>query len=266
MVDDRETRELDREARGSSGPEEAKGGTKKKSLIRDTIETLLIALALALLIRTFLLQPFYVPSSSMMPNIHGGVSVGGVKTNDFLFATKFNYGWRIPKAVHFKGLKPWFDFSKRRILQFDSPQRGEIIIFEYPREPWTDFVKRVVGVPGDRVEIRLNVVYVNGRPLPRKLIGQYTYADQSDPLDITNCNLYEETNNGVTYEVIQRVENGREMKSNFGPIDVPPGNYFVMGDNRDNSKDSRVWKFVPFERVKGKPLFIYWPVSRWSVF
>ncbi|MEW5691695.1 MAG: signal peptidase I [Candidatus Hydrogenedentota bacterium] len=238
---------------------------KKKSFIRDTIETIVVAGTLALIIRALIVQPFYVPSSSMMPNIHGGVSLKGEKANDHLFAIKFIFGWRIPKNIHFKGWKPYFDFLENKIFDFCKPERGEIIIFEYPNNPSVDFVKRVAALPGDVIEMKNNIVYVNGKKLPRNFVSTYSYSDQEDPTDITQCNMYEEENTGVKYMIIQRVDDGRERKSSFGKIVVPEGHYFVLGDNRDNSQDSRIWGFVPGDRIKGKPLFIYWPISRWGL-
>jgi signal peptidase I len=185
-----------------------------KGKVREYVEAFAVALVIALLVRTLLLQAFKIPSSSMENTLLIG---------DHIFVNKFLYGYHIP-------------FTKGRVLAFSHPRRGDIVVFVFPEDKTKDFIKRVVGTPGDTVEIRDKKVYVNG-----KTVGEpYTrYAD------------------GTAVDAFIK---GRD---NMPPIAVPPGKYFVMGDNRDRSYDSRFWGFVDEEAVIGKALFIYFSID-WS--
>ncbi|GAB4444063.1 MAG: signal peptidase I [bacterium] len=182
---------------------------KKKGKLRETIESILIALFFALLIRTFIVQAFKIPSGSMEPTLLVG---------DYLLVTKFSYGYKVP-------------FMKKRVLDFKRPERGDIIVFSYPVDPDKDFIKRVIAVEGDEVIIRDKHVYINGREF---VVPQAVYRD--------NLILPKELS----------------PRDNFGPIKVPKDSYFVMGDNRDSSLDSRFWGFVHHSEIKGKAFIIYW--------
>ncbi len=182
---------------------------KKKGIVREYAEAIVLALILALIIRTFVVQAFKIPSGSMIPTLLIG---------DHILVTKFIYGTRIP-------------FTDKKILIFREPRRGDIIVFKYPKDPSRDFIKRVIGVGGDVVEERDKKVYVNGKPLNEPYI-QHTDND-TRPI-------------------------GMDVRDNFGPVYVPKGKLFVMGDNRDQSYDSRYWGFVDLKAVKGKALIIYW--------
>lgn len=182
---------------------------KKKSGLRENIEAILIAVLLALFIRTFVVQAFKIPSGSMKETLQIG---------DHILVNKFIYGIKLP-------------FIQKTLIPIKEPRREDIIVFKYPENPKLDFIKRVVGVAGDRVEIRNKKLYVNGEHSDRP------YAVFMD---------------GYT---IPSVYNKRD---NFGPVTVPDNALFVMGDNRDNSKDSRFWGFVELEEVKGKAFMIYW--------
>lgn len=187
---------------------------KKKSFWRDTagslrenIEAILIAVVLALFIRAFVVQAFKIPSGSMLETLQIG---------DHILVNKFIYGTRVP-------------FTDLSVLPVREPRRGDIIVFKYPLDEKRDFIKRLIGLPGDTVEVRNKVVYVN-----------------------------EEKLNDEAY-VIHRDSNLMPgQRDNFGPVTVPEESYFVMGDNRDGSFDSRFWGYVKEEEILGKALIIYW--------
>jgi len=182
---------------------------KKKSVVREYAEAIVIALILALFIRTFVVQAFKIPSGSMIPTLLIG---------DHLLVNKFVYGIKNP----FTGLD---------LVSLGSPEQKDIIVFKYPENPDQDFIKRVIGVGGDRVEIKNKKVYVNGKLLAVE------GAINLDP----------------------RIIQGRNPpRDNYGPVTVPENQLFVMGDNRDNSHDSRFWGFVDLQDVKGKAFIIYW--------
>ena len=182
---------------------------KNKPLWREYGEALLVALAIALFIMTFIVQAFKIPSGSMLETLQIG---------DHLLATKFSYGLKIP-------------FTDKYLYKGDDPARGDVIIFPYPNNPDVDYIKRVVGIPGDVIEVRNKQFYRNGQPV------RESYAIHSDP-------------DGI-----------EPVRDNYGPITVPPGKYFVMGDNRDNSMDSRFWGLVDRDAIKAKAWRIYWSWS-----
>ncbi|MBF0538879.1 MAG: signal peptidase I [Nitrospirae bacterium] len=183
-------------------------GTIKKSIVREYVESIVTALLLALLIRAFVIQAFKIPSGSMIPTLLVG---------DHILVKKFSYGVQIP-------------FTDKKILVFNSPQRGEVVVFKFPEDTSRDFIKRVIAREGDVVEIKQKKLYVNGTP-------------QTEPYT-----QYVDTT-GTTSAV---------PRDNLGPITVPKGKLFVMGDNRDQSYDSRFWGFVDISLVKGEALIIYW--------
>lgn len=178
----------------------------KKPLWREYGEALIVALVLALIIRTFVVQAFKIPSESMLETLQVG---------DHLLASKFAYGVKIP-------------FTDKYIYEGEPPQRGDIIIFQYPNDPSVDYIKRVIGVPGDVIEVRDKQLYRNGQPVKEAYI-RHTDPDGIEPL-----------------------------RDNYAPVTVPPDKYFVMGDNRDNSLDSRFWGFVDRKAIRAKAWRIYW--------
>ncbi len=185
-----------------------KDETKRKSALRENIEAILVAIVLALFIRTFVVQAFKIPSGSMLNTLQIG---------DHILVNKFIYGVRLP-------------FAGTVLVPVSDPDRGDIVVFKFPEDPKKDFIKRVVAVAGDTVEVRDKRVYVNGE------LQNHDYAIHLDPH-------------------IQRVERNRD---NLGPIAVPKDSLFVMGDNRDYSYDSRFWGFVDMDEIKGKAFMIYW--------
>ncbi len=185
----------------------------KGAVIREYAESIVIAILIALFIRAFIVQAFKIPSGSMEPTLLIG---------DHLLVNKFIYGIKLP-------------FIDEKVLVFKEPQREDVIVFIFPKDKSKDFIKRVIGVPGDTIEIRQKKIYINGK-LWRDSHGVYRDSE-------------------VTSLV---------PRDNFGPVVVPPGHVMVMGDNRDRSYDSRFWGFVPINQIKGKALIIYWSWNKLS--
>jgi signal peptidase I len=183
--------------------------TKKKSALRENIEAIIVAVILAMFIRTFVVQAFKIPSGSMKETLLIG---------DHILVSKFIYGVKIP-------------FLRTTIIKGKSPERNDILVFKFPEDPGKDFIKRVIGVAGDVIEIRDKKIYINNMPF-NDIFGMYT-----DPHSFPA---------------------GFQPRDNFGPVTVPPDSLFVMGDNRDHSYDSRWWGFVDMKAVQGKAFMIYW--------
>jgi signal peptidase I len=192
-------------------------GAAGKSRLREYVEAIVIAVVLALFVRTFVVQAFKIPSGSMIPTLQIG---------DHILVNKFIYGIKVP-------------FTDVAAIPVSQPHRGDIIVFKYPQDESKDYIKRVVGLPGDKVEIRGQQVLVNDRPLVE------SYAVHSDT-----------------------TAPGRRLspRDEYGPVTVPTGSYFVMGDNRDSSLDSRFWGFVKLNKIKGRAFLVYWSwdgAERW---
>lgn len=182
---------------------------KNKSVFREYAEAIIVAAILALFIRTFVVQAFKIPSGSMKNTLLVG---------DHLLVNKFLYGTHIP-------------FTNMILVPIRDPKRGDIIVFKYPEDESKDFIKRVIGTPGDVVQIIAKKVYINGKPIP-------------EPYTI--------------YHDDQILPKSMDAKDNFGPVYVPPRKYFMMGDNRDRSHDSRFWGFVDESKIIGKAMVLYW--------
>jgi len=213
-------------------------GFARKSTIREYAESIGVAVLIALLLRTFVVEAFKIPSGSMLPTLEVG---------DHIFVNKFAYGLRIP-LTHVK-------FFRR------TPRRGDVIVFIYPKDTSKDFIKRVVAVGGDTVEVHDGIVIVNGQPVEHHKINTVcTYPDQeegSEHWDIRRCTAYLEHVKDGYYRVIQDVgPYARRVDSE--PQRIPEGHVFVMGDNRDNSHDSRFWGTVDENMIKGKAMVIWW--------
>ncbi|MBW1696890.1 MAG: signal peptidase I [Deltaproteobacteria bacterium] len=187
--------------------------TKGKSRFRENIEAIVLAIVIALFIRTFVVQAFKIPSGSMKQTLLVG---------DHILVNKFIYGVKLP-------------FISTTLIPVKKPKRGDIIVFRFPEDPKKDFIKRVVGVEGDVVEIKDKQVFINGKP-------------ENHPYGV-------HTDSQVIPGLIQ-------PRDNFGPVTVPPNSLFVLGDNRDHSYDSRFWGFVDLKDVKGKAFIIYWSWDR----
>ena len=187
------------------------GGESEKSLVREVVETIVLALILAFALRTFVVQAFYIPSGSMENTLLPG---------DMILVNKFIY-------------------------YFTDIKRGDIIVFKYPNDPSKDYIKRVVGLPGDSLELKNGDVYVNDKLYEEK----YTKDKAADDM-ILHAHIEKGEGNSIVSVAAQT------------KITVPAGKYFVMGDNRNNSQDSRFWGFLSYSGLKGKALVIYWPLSR----
>jgi signal peptidase I len=187
----------------------------RKSTLREYFESIVIAVILALFIRTFVVQAFKIPTGSMENNLLIG---------DHLLVNKFVFG-------------PSESSLERTLLPIGTLERGDVVVFKYPEEPDRDFIKRVIGLPGDTLELKAKKVYINGTPLDEPYV-HFIDAPRSE------SEIHEVT----SFDVRER----------YGPVTVPANQYFVMGDNRDNSQDSRYWGFLPRDYIKGKALIIYW--------
>jgi signal peptidase I len=184
---------------------------------------------IVLLLRSFLVEPFRIPSNSMMPTL---------LTGDFILVNKFAYGLRLPVL-------------NDKFLQIGEPKTGDVIVFRYPKDPSVDYIKRVVGVPGDHIEYRNKKIYINGKPIPQKYLDSYRGVGSG--VGMTGANLVNEDLDGVEHDIL--VDPRRHMMDM--EFDVPQNRYFVMGDNRDNSNDSRFWGTVPEENLVGKAFLIW---------
>ena len=197
--------------------QESTGTTKKKSTVREWGEAIVIAILLALFIRTFVIQAFRIPSGSMEPTLLVG---------DHIFVNKFIYGIKIP-------------FLRKTLIPIKDPERGDIIVFIYPKTKDKDYIKRVIGLPGEDIEINGKDIYIDG------ILFNDPYGEYRNTL-----------------------ENGHNSFKDcaYCSVTVPDGHYFVMGDNRGNSQDSRYWGFVPADFIKGKAFIIYWSWPHWKRF
>ena len=182
----------------------------RKSTAREYFESICVAVILALFVRTFVVQAFKIPTGSMENNLLIG---------DHLLVNKFVFA---PTAI---GLE-------ERLLPIDPIRRGDVIVFKFPEDPERDFIKRVVGLPGETVELRSKRVYINGTALDEPYVRYLIPPDEEGAYDF-------------------------DVRVRYGPVTVPDDHYFMMGDNRDNSQDSRYWGFLPKEYVKGRALFVY---------
>lgn len=181
---------------------------------------------IVLLLRSFLFEPFRIPTGSLEPTLHVG---------DFLVANKFSYGIRLPV---------W----EKKVFSVNNPKTGEIALFRWPPDPSYNYIKRVIGVPGDKIEYRNKQLTINGETVPLVFV-ENTIDESSKHL----VKKYRENLNGVEHDIFIRPE----VKAQDFSITVPTGHYFMMGDNRDDSADSRYWGFVSEEYLKGKAMFIW---------
>ena len=196
--------------------------TFQKSTAREYFESLVVAGILALFVRTFDVQAFKIPSGSMEPNLLIG---------DHLLVNKMVFG-------------PVGSSLERAVMPVRSVVRGDVLVFKYPEEPTRDFIKRVVGLPGETLELKGTQVYINGQPLSEPYALYQRLPDMLLPGDVRRA---------------------------YGPVTIPEGHYFMMGDNRDDSQDSRYWGYLPAGHIKGRALFVYWSFggpdgTRWDRF
>ena len=217
---------------------------KQKETWRDNVKTLGIAVVIALGFRSILFEPFNIPSGSMIPTLLVG---------DYLFVSKYSYGYSrysFPSgAVPFDG----------RIFA-DEPERGDVAVFRLPANTSVDYIKRVVGLPGDKIQLKGGQLYINDTVLPRRIVGTKTVPIGLRSVSVTS---YEETmDNGKSYIIHELSDNDR--MDNTGVYEVPEGHYFMMGDNRDQSKDSRFLDvgMIPHENLIGRAEFLFFSVDQ----
>ncbi|MDZ7291823.1 MAG: signal peptidase I [candidate division KSB1 bacterium] len=218
---------------------------KAKSQIREYTEAILVALLAALVLRTFVIQAFRIPTGSMKDTLLVG---------DFLLVNKFVYGVRLPDSIPF--LEISLPFAGRHLPAFKAPQPGDIIVFKYPADPKLDYIKRCIAVAGQTVEMKAGVVYVDGQPE-----GKQEFVKREYDSEEMHYVLYYRitTPRGKVYTIRHYEDhNLNDSNENFGPIRIRDGHYFMMGDNRDNSADSRSWGLLPAGNIVGEAMVIYW--------
>ncbi|MCT7375985.1 signal peptidase I [Chelativorans salis] len=216
---------------------------KKSGGLGETVSVIVQALLLALVIRTLLFQPFSIPSGSMRPTLLEG---------DYLFVTKWAYGY----SRYSLPFSPPI-FSGR--IWGSEPERGDVVVFKFPPNPSLDYIKRVIGLPGDRIQVREGQLYINDAPVEREKVGE---IDNPDITEMTRpVDVYRETlPNGISYETLDLSPNS--VGDNTREFVVPEGHYFMMGDNRDNSTDSRFSVgFVPAENLVGRANIIFFSIA-----
>ncbi|MDX8390913.1 MAG: signal peptidase I [Mariprofundaceae bacterium] len=199
-----------------------------KPIWREWTESLLIIAIIAIVIRSFIIAPFKIPSSSMVPTLEVG---------DYLFVLRYSYGLRIP-------------FTD---IQFypQVPERGDVAVFDFPEDRSKDYIKRIVALPGDEVRYKLNKLYINGVEMPLTADGNRAYFMADGSVDISNH--FQERIFDVNHSVLRK-----EYSIRDGVWKVPEGKFFVLGDNRNNSRDSRFWGFVPQSHLVGEAVIIWW--------
>lgn len=270
--DDREPQELIENATGVAVESEAaKSERTAREPVKkpregeswvETVKTIVYALLIALVIRTFLFQPFNIPSGSMENTLLIG---------DYLFVEKYAYGYS-KHSFPFSNTFPLSRLPSGRVLAA-QPRRGDVIVFKFPPDKSTDYIKRVIGIPGDKVQMINGQLWLNDKAIPKLPAADYVETDEYGV--VRHIKRYRETlPGGKSYYVLDRMENG--PGDNTQPYVVPAGHYFMMGDNRDNSADSRLevggFGFVPAENLEGKAEFIFfsedgsaalWEIWKW---
>lgn len=212
---------------------------EKEESMSETIKTIVYAIVIAVLIRSFMFEPFKIPSGSMYPNLYVG---------DFLFVSKYTYGY---SKHSFPFSLPLFDGR----IWSETPEQGDVVVFKFPKDNRTDFIKRVIGLPGDKVKMEDGRLFINDKPLERVEGENFVLRNPFGHAE--RYHLYEEAlPNGVKHNILEISDS--EHEDNFPQVTVPEGNLFVMGDNRDRSDDSRVnVGFVPMENLVGKARFLF---------
>ena len=208
---------------------------KKPSLIVEYGKSFFPVLLAVFIIRSFVVEPFKIPSGSMMPTLIAG---------DFIVVNKFTYGIRLPV---------W----NKTLIKLGKPNRGDVFVFHYPKDPSIDYIKRVIGLPGDEIRYENKELFINGKPVNSILYQKYSYALNGN--EMIDAKEFIETLDDLGHSIL--VHN---IPSESYKFNVPEGYYFAMGDNRDNSSDSRVWGFVPDELLVGKAFFIWLNFSQFN--
>lgn len=210
-------------------PRRLQKGIEAEPKLTEYARSFFPILLIVFVLRSFIIEPFRIPTGSMRPSLLEG---------DFILVNKFTYGVRLP-------------LIGKKIFSLNEPKQGDVLVFRYPNNPQVDFIKRVIGVPGDTISYKNKMIYVNGEPLERIFLG---VTQDNEPSGRRYPVLhYVEKSKVGQHSIYVHSDSGETLKE----ITVPSGSYFVMGDNRDNSDDSRVWGFVPEELILGKAFFIW---------
>ncbi|MEA3405716.1 MAG: signal peptidase I [Pseudomonadota bacterium] len=205
--------------------------TENEPVIIEYARSLFPVFLVVLVLRSFIIEPFRIPSGSMYPTLEIG---------DFIAVSKFSYGVKLP-------------VTQTTVIPIADPERGDVVVFAYPNDPAVDYIKRVVGVPGDEITYVGRTVFVNGQAVKQEAKGKYIGNDSGSVMSGAN-RVTETLTNGVSYDVLMDMnKSSRDMDT----VVVPEGHYFMMGDNRDHSNDSRFWGFVPEKNLKGKAFGIW---------
>lgn len=216
-------------------PKRKKKGSDKEPVLVEYARSFFPIILIVLLLRSFLVEPFRIPSGSMMPTLLAG---------DFILVNKFSYGIRLPVI-------------NRKIIDLGSPKRGDIVVFRYPRDPSTDYIKRVIGLPGDKIEYRNKQLIINGKPMIYQARG--IYYGKGSALKMSGNLRRQENLGGVRHDILVMPGPGEYIYTCMQNNEyiVPEGHYFVMGDNRDHSNDSRFWCAVPDKNLVGRAFMIW---------
>lgn len=218
------------EIQGMDALNEAKEKILKEPLLIEYSRSLFPVLLIVLLLRSFIVEPFRIPSGSMMPTLLVG---------DFILVNKYSYGLRLPVA-------------DTKIVGVSEPERGDVVVFRYPKNPSTDYIKRVIGLPGDRVRYQKKQLFINGIAIKQSSFESYVGVGSG--VTMSGASLRDEQLFDVNHQILVEANKGLFEGMEFM---VPEGNYFVMGDNRDNSNDSRYWGFVPEENLVGRAFMVW---------
>lgn len=221
--------EAARAAREQGGNDEAIADITREPMLVEYARSFFPVILVVLVLRSFLVEPFRIPSGSMMPTLVDG---------DFILVNKYAYGIRLPVI-------------NTKIIDLGEPKRGDVVVFRYPKNPADDYIKRVIGLPGDTVRYYNKKLYINGEPMPQEFL--HIYMEKGTSAYMMGANQLRESLGEVKHEILT-VSNSPRIDDEFI---VPDGHYFVMGDNRDNSNDSRVWGFVPDENLVGRAFMIW---------
>lgn len=211
----------------------------------ETLKTVIYAVLIALVVRTVAYEPFNIPSGSMIPTLLVG---------DYLFVSKFSYGYSrysLPLSLPIIGDR----------IFFSEPERGDVAVFKLPSDPSTDYIKRIIGLPGDRIQVRDGILQINGAPVTRERMADFVYRDETGR-EVRAARFKETLPNGRSHPILEMTDSG--MLDNTPVYLVPEGHYFAMGDNRDNSLDSRVPRgvgFVPARNLVGRAEFLFFSVD-----
>lgn len=205
--------------------------TENEPVLVEYARSLFPVFLVVLILRSFIIEPFRIPSGSMYPTLEIG---------DFIAVSKFSYGIKLP-------------VTQTKVLPISEPERGDVVVFAYPNDPAVDYIKRVIGLPGDEITYVGRTIFVNGQAIQQESMGKYLGSDSGAVMD--GANVAKETmSNDHSYEILMDMDKtSRDMNT----VVVPDGHYFMMGDNRDHSNDSRFWGFVPEKNLKGKAFGIW---------